>query len=85
VPVASTAPSDPNAPLDDAGLAKRAREVYGLECAGVVARDPPRNGFYMVTCVNGFRYRVYETPGELPVISEPPTRVRTRRAPSADE
>jgi hypothetical protein len=39
----------------------------------------------MVTCVNGFRYRVYETAGELPVISEPPTRVRTRRAPSEGE
>jgi hypothetical protein len=68
-PANSATDFPPDAPLDDASLARRAREMFGFDCPAIVDRGPRRSGHIDVTCSNGERLRVHVMDGANPTIS----------------
>jgi hypothetical protein len=54
--------------LTNADLAWHALNTYGWDCEEVVRRDEQKGDYFMITCKNGKRLRVYPREGQHPVI-----------------
>lgn len=55
--------------LSNADLAWHAQNTYGWNCDEVVSREPQTGDFFVVTCSNGARLRVYPRSGQHPRIT----------------
>ena len=67
-PSAAVAERDDRMALDDAALARRAREEFGFDCPAIAERSPRRSGHVDFTCTDGTMLRAYVMSGELPRI-----------------
>jgi hypothetical protein len=55
--------------LTNADLAWHALNTYGWDCDEVTKREPQRGEYFVITCRNGKKLRVYPRPGQHPSIS----------------
>jgi hypothetical protein len=56
--------------LTKADLAWHAQNTYGWDCDEVIKQDPPTNdGYYVITCGSGKKFRIYPRPQRHPRIT----------------
>lgn len=56
--------------LTNADLAWHAANTYGWNCSEVVSKgNPTKDGYFLITCSNGKKFRVYPRNGQHPRIT----------------